>query len=228
MIIENGFLNWCGRIHILDWIGLAIFVLAILGYRYFLAWMLKKSPERLYLGKLQAYRAAWIEAHTGGKESIVAVQTLRNTIMTASFLASTAILLIMGAINLLGNLSTLENTLSRLNFLGTASQNAEMLKILLIILTLSYAFFNFTSSIRGINYLSFILNIPRHKLEDIEGKNTNHVIAQIFLSSGIHFSLGMRAYYFMIPLFLWIFNPLLMIGSTFFMVWIMIRRDLAG
>lgn len=228
MAMGNGFLRWCGSVHTLDWIGLILFVLAVFGYRFFLAWTLKKYPDRLYLGKIQAYRNAWIEAHTGGKESIVAVQTLRNTIMTASFLASTAILLIMGAISLLGNLNALESTLGRLDFLGANSQNAEMLKILLIIITLSYSFFNFTSYIRGINYLSFILNIPRHKLEEIEGGNATQVIAQIFLSSGIHFSLGMRAYYFLIPLFLWIFSPLLMIVATIIMVAVMIRRDLAG
>jgi uncharacterized membrane protein len=213
----------------LDWIGLALFLGMLLFYRFFLAFMLKARPGKLSLGKLQAYRHAWLKTHSGDLNSIVVVQTLRNTIMAASFLASTAIILIMGAVNLLTNLDALEKTVGAFPFFTTAghSMAINLLKVLLIILILSYSFFNFTGYIREVNYMSFIFNIPKDQLDQIEGRDSTQLVSQIFLSSGLHFSMGMRGYYFLIPLFLWIFSPVLMIAATLFILVILMRRDLA-
>lgn len=220
------FVQWCGRISILDWAGLALFLLAVGGYRTFLATMLKSRPDRLYLGKLQAYRNAWIAAHSGDQNSLVTVQTLRNTIMAASFLASTAVLLIMGAVNLLGNMDGLHQAMGSILVPGTPSPAVDLLKILLLIITLSYSFFSFTSYIREVNYLSFILNIPKDQLDAIEDGDSTLLLSQIFLTSGIHFSMGMRGYYFLIPLFLWLFSPVFLIVSTLLILGGLLRRDL--
>jgi uncharacterized membrane protein len=222
------FINWSASVNPLDWGGLAIFVIAVLGYRSFLALMLKNRPDKLYLGKLQAYRNAWIKAHSGDQSGIVAVQTLRNSIMTASFLASTSILLIMGAINLLGSMDSLQITMQGFRIIGPQNPTIDLVKVLLIIVTLSYTFFNFTSYLREVNYLSFILNIPKEKLDEIEGCDATAMLSQTFLTSGIHFSMGMRGYYFLIPLIMWIFSPVLIIGSTLLILFILLRRDLQG
>lgn len=197
-----------------DWLALVLFLFGIFGYRIFLFLMLRKRPDSLFLGKLQRYRAAWIDTHCGGDGSLVVVQTLRNTIMSASFLASTAVILIMGAFNLL-------HTLDR-------ATDPAVVKILLVIILLTYTFLNFTWYIREINYMSYILNIPRAHLEEIEGGTATEHIARMFLDSGILFSLGMRGYYFIIPLLFWFFSPLLMITATLVILYILLRRDLAG
>lgn len=222
------FLELCARISLLDWLALLFFAAAVAGYRSFLGLMLRARPEQLYLGKLQAYRNAWIAVHSGDKNSIVTVQTLRNNIMTASFLASTAIILIMGAFSLLGNLHGLVEALRAFRPGPPTEPAVELLKVLLIIVTLWYCFFNFTSHIREVNYMSLILNIPKEKLDEIEGGDSTLLLSQIFLSSGIHFSMGMRGYYFLIPLFMWIFSPVLMIFTTLFIMLTLLKRDLRG
>lgn len=222
------FLELGARISLLDWAALLLFVLAVAGYRAFLSLMLRARPNRLYLGKLQAYRNAWIAAHSGDQNSLVTVQTLRNNIMTASFLASTSIILIMGAFSLLGNLQGLVETL-RVFRPGPPTEPAvDLLKILLIIVTLWYCFFNFTSHIREVNYMSLILNIPKERLDEIEGGDSTLLLSRIFRSSGIHFSMGMRGYYFLIPLFMWIFSPVLMIFATLLIMLTLLKRDLRG
>ena len=220
--------SWFADIKILDLLGLLLFVLVVAGYRFFLAYTLKARPERLYLGKLQAYRNAWIQTHSGDRNSLMVVQTLRNTIMTASFLASTAVILIMGAVNLLANLESLDRTIGAFPHFGHSDPRMTLLKVLLLIITLSYSFFNFTNYIREVNYMSFILNIPKERLDVIEGGDSTVLISQIFLSSGLHFSMGMRGYYFLVPLFLWIFNPVLMMIATLLIVRHLLRRDLSG
>jgi uncharacterized membrane protein len=221
------FVSLFAQFHLFDWLGMIIFFAGLLGYRFFLSYMLNNQPEKLFLGKLQDYRHAWIDTHSGGKGDMVVVQTLRNMIMSASFLASTAVILIMGAFNLLQTLDTSGKSLTTLAISGHSDPSVEAFKILLIIIILSYSFFNFTWYIREVNYMSFILNIPKSQLDEIEGHDSITQIAQMFLTSGIYFSLGMRGYYFLIPLLMWLFDPLLMILSTLIILYILVRRDLA-
>ena len=217
MSVFTVFLDWISPFHLFDWLALGFFLAGLLGYRFFLALMLKKRPDNLFLGKLQQYRKAWIESHSGDKNSIVVVQTLRNTIMSASFMASTSAILIMGAFNRLYTFGAAAhgNTLSAA---GPSEPSIEVFKILLIIIILSYSFFNFTWYIREINYMSFILNIPKDQLDRIEGSDSTPHIARMFLTSGIYFSMGM----------LWFFSPVLMIVSSLIILYVLIRRDLAA
>jgi len=228
MVEENAVGDYFFKIQSLDWTALVFFILCVVGYRTFLALMLKSRPGRLYLGKLQAYRNAWVNTHSGDQNSIVVVQTLRNNIMTASFLASTAVILIMGAVNLLGSIDTLSTTMAVFQHTPARNPLINLIKVLLIIVTLCYTFFNFSNHIRELNYMSYILNIPKAQLDEIEGGDSASLISGVFLSSGIHFSMGMRGYYFLIPLFMWLFSPVFMILATIFLLIILMRRDLAG
>lgn len=221
------FADWFSKFLPFDWLGLALFLTSLLGYRYFLSFMLKNRPDHLFLGKLQQYRSAWIEAHSGGKDPIVVVQTLRNMIMSTSFLASTSVILIMGAFNLMPTLGSPEK-LQSLRMAGASEPSVEVFKILLIIIILAYSFFNFTWHIRQVNYMSFILNLPKDRLDEIEGGDSTPDIARMFLTSGIYFSLGVRGYYFLIPLLMWFFSPILMIIATLLILYILVRRDLAA
>jgi len=133
--------NWFSKPSSLDWIAFTLFLATVISYRLFLAWMLKKNRDKLFLGKLQAYRNVWIIAHSFCHNDIVVIQTLRNTIMSASFLASTSIILIMGAFHLLGYLNTPQRPVAIFGIFGSTDPIVEMWKIFLIILTLSYPFF---------------------------------------------------------------------------------------
>ena len=227
MSVFSVFLEWFSPFTIIDWIAFIFFLSGLMGYRFFLALMLKKRPDNLFLGKLQQYRNAWIDAHSGSKDSIVVVQTMRNTIMTASFLASTSIILIMGALSLLSTVDPSQNMLAT-SMSGTTAPTKEVFNILMIIIVLSYSFFNFTWHIREINYMSYILNIPKEELDKIEGDDSTPHIANKFLTAGIHFSLGMRGFYFLIPLLMWLFSPVLMFIASVVIFSILIRRDLTG
>lgn len=228
MEVFNTFLDWFTKLRLFDWIGLILFLSGLLGYRFFLALMLRHRPETLFLGKLQQYRTAWIDSHLGSENNIVVVQTLRNTIMSASFLASTTVILIMGAFNLLHTIKSSGQPAEALAITGSAEPDVAVFMILLIIIILSYSFFNFTWYIREVNYMTFILNIPKEQLDTIEGGDSTRHVANMFLTSGIYFSLGMRGYYFLVPVLLWFFNPLLMIAATLVILYLMLRRDLAG
>jgi len=212
----------------LDWTAFALFVIIVFSYRTFLAWMLRNRKKKLILGKLQIYRNAWIMAHTDEKSNLVVVQTLRNTIMSASFLASTAIILIMGVFNLLSFISGHQQSRVVVGIFKSVDPVVEMWRVFLIVITLIYTFINFTWYIRDMNYIGFILNIPKKDLDFIEGRDSTEMISNRFLKAGLRFSMGMRGYYFLMPLFLWLIHPVFMIGALLMVVVILLNRDLAG
>ena len=224
----TGLLSVFSKFSTNDWIALALFLFMVCGYRFFLSLMLRLRPDNLFLGKLQEIRTAWIEANSGGQNSILVVQTLRNTLMSASFLASTAVLLIMGAFSLLPVVAASDGAVNAVYVSGTADPAVDVFKILLIIIMLSYSFFNLTWYIREINYMAFMLNIPKERLDQIEGTDSTAYVADKFLRSGIHFSLGMRGFYFVVPLMMWFFSPVLMICASVTIVFVLMRRDMGG
>ncbi len=228
MSSSAGLLDVFTKFSLGDWGALAVFLSMLFGYRFFLSLMLRHRPDNLFLGRLQEYRRAWIETHSGGHESVLVVQTLRNTIMSASFLASTAVILIMGSFSLLPILASSENARDTFYISGSLDPAVDTFKILLIILLMSYSFFNFTWYIRDINYMAFVLNIPKKRLDEIQGGDATAYLADKFLKSGFHFSLGMRGYYFLVPLILWFFSPYLMMAASAFIMLVLIRRDMAG
>lgn len=86
-------------------------------------------------------------------DALLAVQTLRNTTMAASLLASTAILLIVGALTLTGQARSLQEAWHFLNVFGTLSPELWLIKLLCILRLLFLIFFNFVNSIRVLNHV---------------------------------------------------------------------------
>lgn len=222
------FLDWLSKFQPLDWVAFVLFVFGLAGYRFFLSLMLRFRPNHLFIGKLKEYRKAWLDSHSCGCDSMVVIQTMRNTIMCASFLASTAIILMMAAFNVLMNLQQASTLMKDAYMFNAADPGVEMFKILLIVIILSYSFFNFTWHVREINYISFIINIPKDALDRIEGHDSSEHMVQLFQKAGIYFSMGTRGFYFLVPLLMWFFNPILMILSQCLILFILIRRDLHG
>ena len=98
--------------------GLSVLLLA--GYHVFLGVKLRGDPLYTIQAVNAFSRAAWVESvMTAGNKDVLAVQTLRNSIMGATFLSSTAVLLIIGVLTLSGQGQSLGSTWHSLSILGT-------------------------------------------------------------------------------------------------------------
>jgi uncharacterized membrane protein len=107
--------------HAYDLMGFAVSALALLAYQCYLSWRTRRDPASSALDGLMAARIAWVEVIMKERRDILAVQTLRNSTMTASFMASTAILLIIGVLTLSAQSDKLSSTWSLLNVSGPIS-----------------------------------------------------------------------------------------------------------
>jgi len=196
-------------------------LLLLVLYHVYLYRKMRDDPLSTSLGLARRTRTLWVQTIMEGKKDILAVQTLRNWTMAATFLASAAILIGLGIFNLAltadkqGELSLLIGPL--------ASDHPGFWtgKLVLLGADFLFAFFSFTQAVRYFNHTGFMINLPCNTSTHIEIED----VADILERGGTHYMLGMRAYYMTIPLALWLFDPLWLITGTLLMIAGLYRLD---
>jgi uncharacterized membrane protein len=219
-------IDWLGKLPLLDLLDLCIFLAGTMAYKVFLTRILRGNRKTYYLHQLQSIRNAWIERYGMGRDPILVVQTLRNKIMISSFMASTALILIVGGFNLVFGMDMGKIEPKSLFFFNLQDPDLQIVKVLLIIIVLLYSFFHFLWHTRELHNMSLILNVPEEQLKKITPLWPLNFLTNMYVNSGVHFTLGIRGYYFLIPLLLWMFHPAMMIVSFFGIMLFLVRRDL--
>lgn len=160
----------------------------------------------------------------GVKNGVLAVQTLRNSIMASTLLASTAITLssIIGA--LVSSASGGSSKSLRSFVYGETGNITSTLKYLCLLLCFLFAFVCHVQSIRYASHVSFLVSIP---VGDNAPGLTPEYVNQFIYRSQNFFSLGLRGYYFSFPLLLWIFGPIPMFVCSVVMIFLLYSLDKA-
>lgn len=215
-----------------DWLGstkvdIACFlasVLIVVLYHLYLRYRLKQDPFYTVQAVNTIARTAWVENVMEGNKDILAVQTLRNSTMAATFLASTAVLLVMGTLTLSGQGAHLESSWHALNKVGAVHSEIWIVKLLLLVLDFFIAFFSFASAIRLFNHVGYMINVPLSLAH--QAISPQHVAIHLN-RAGDYYSIGMRAFYFAVPLVFWLFGPLFMLAATLVLLVVLYRHDRA-
>ena len=200
----------------LTWLSFALLLI----YHVHLAYQVKRAPLTTTIGLNMQTRRAWVETIMADRLDILAVQTLRNSSMAASFLATTAILICLGTLNA----AFFSSTVGGLRVISEISQENSgllLIKLLFLIITFFSAFFNFTLAIRSYNHTSFMINIPLAR----DPLMTPEFVARVLGRGMNHYSLGMRGYYLSVPLVLWLFGPYWLATGTVALLYVMYKID---
>ncbi|WP_419787099.1 DUF599 domain-containing protein [Pseudodesulfovibrio sp.] len=208
--------------HLLDIICLIISAGLFSAYHIYAAWRVKHDPIYTLFGANQLAKTAWVVGIMEERKDILAVQTLRNSTMAATFLASTSILLAVGLLSLTGQGEELGQIWHAVNLFGSTARSTITLKLLVILINLFIAFFNFSFAIRLFSHVGFLINAPSE--EASYGSSITFVAMQIN-KAGDYFHIGMRAYYFLVPLIFWLFGPMLMVVATIVVVALIARIE---
>ena len=195
----------------------------IIVYHLFLRAKVRKDRTYTVQAVNAIARTAWVETIMQERKDILAVQTLRNSTMAATFLASTSVLMIIGILTMSGG-GKLESTWHALNVFGAQSPELWLVKLLCLLLDMLVAFFSFSMSIRIFNHVGYMINVPlaqKHKMI------TPAHVATHLNRAGQFYSIGMRAYYFTVPLVFWLFGPHFMLVATIVLLFVLYRLDRA-
>jgi uncharacterized membrane protein len=182
------------------------------GYHAYLRLQLRRDPFYTVQAVNRSARAAWAEhvmERDGG--GLLAVQTLRNTTMAATFFSSTAVLLMIGTLSLTARIDTLSDIFHRLTFGGSVDPQLWTIKILLLLTNFFAAFFAFAMSVRLLSHVGYQISLPREVQTGVH--SPAHVTASLN-RAGRFYTLGMRAYYAAVPLVFWLFGPHFMLAAT--------------
>ena len=206
-----------------DFFAAGVSLTLLAGYYGFLHFKLKSDPFYTVQAVNAAARAAWVDAvMSAGNKDILAVQTLRNSIMGATFLSSTAVLLIIGTLTLSGQGDNLGSIWHTLNLFGAIRTDWWLAKLLALLLDMFVAFFSFAQAIRLFNHVGYMINVPTSM--NHSALSPSHV-ALYLNRAGSYYAAGMRAYYVAVPLVFWLFGPHFMLLSTVILVPVLFHLD---
>jgi uncharacterized membrane protein len=194
--------------YISDLIAIGLSVALIGGYHAWLRNRVKKTPAYTIQAVLNQGRHAWVERVIREKEGILAVQTLRNAIMGATFFASTAVILLVGTLTLTGQASNLSQSWHALNPFFAIDERLWLVKLLLLLLDLLSAFVCFSQAIRLLSHVGMMLAVPPSTTV------TPSFVAGLLIRAGLYHTRGMRCYYFAVPLLFWLFGPVLLVVAS--------------
>ena len=197
-------------------------------YQWRLMRRVRNSPARTVYGMNALARNAWVDSVMQGGRDIMAVQTLRNSTMAATLMASTAIILILGILNMVANADKLGPTLHALNPEGMHAPGIWVFKLMLILVDFFVAFFCFSLAVRGYNHVGFLINVPVTGPADATTLGPTITPARVAAHlnrAAAYYSIGMRTYYVSVPLVLWLFGPVWMLAATVVLIAVLNHLD---
>lgn len=204
----------------LDAIAIAISTLLVLCYYIFL---FTRRPDFTIHAVNRRARQLWVaEVMKHSNKDVLAVQTLRNFVMAATFKASTASLLIMGTLTLSGQAESLAKTWHVLNLIGSQEPQWWIIKILCLLTILIVAFFAFALTVRQLNHVVFMVSLPQ---AETRGPLSPERVAQRLNRAGAFYSIGMRAFFITVPLVFWLFGPMFLVIATIGLIAVLYHLD---
>ncbi|XP_021274382.1 uncharacterized protein LOC110409380 [Herrania umbratica] len=210
----------------LDCALVPIGILLMLAYHLWLLYRIVKHPTKTVIGVNAINRRFWVRAmmEDVAKNGVLAVQTLRNNIMASTLLASTAIML--SSLIAVLMTSSSGNRSSWFMF-GDRSNLAFSIKCFSILVCFLVAFLLNVQSIRYYSHASILINVPVKKMSQHQRHHhlTVEYVATTVNRGSYFWSLGLRAFYFSFPLFLWIFGPLPMVFCCIALIFMLYFLD---
>jgi uncharacterized membrane protein len=193
----------------------------LLGYHVVHFAKLRRAPQATALGLNAQARRLWVEHIMRDKTDILAVQTMRNWTMAATFLASTAIILALGFLNFALTSQGLNELVVAFNPIGVTDHGLAIAKALVVTGVFLFGFVQFMLAVRFYNHAAFLINVPQCP----ECAITPAVVSNTINRGARHYSVGMRSYYVAIPTVLWLLGPIWLLLAALVMTRLSWRLD---
>jgi uncharacterized membrane protein len=205
--------------------ALAFLVSAVLvaAYYAFLVARTRRDPTSSIHGVNELARSLWVKnVMTNPSKDVMAVQTLRNFIMGASLMATTAAFLILGTLTLTGQAENISRSWHSWSLYGSSAAELWVIKVMCLLADFIVAFFAFAMAIRLANHVVFMVNVPGPQAHEALSPDA---VAQRLNRAGAQFAIGMRAFFFAVPLVFWLFGPIFFVIASTGLVFVLHRLD---
>ena len=197
----------------LDWIGLGTWSGLWLVYQVMTERASAAKPN--IATAIRPYRHAWMQQAYARENRVADAALVGNLMQSATFLASTTLLVLGGLFALVGGTDQSARLVQSLPFAQKTSAGLFELKAIVLAMVLVYALLRFTWSIRQFNLVVILLGAfpPAQKPGDPLPAAV-HQAARLNELAGLNFTQGLRAYYYGVPVLLWLINPWMLIAGS--------------
>jgi uncharacterized membrane protein len=195
-----------------DIIAFSASCLFVLTYYLYLAIRTRRAPEASIHAHNAKIREQWVDmVMSSGKMDILAIQTLRNSVIAANFMASTAVLLIIGTLNISEKIGQWTLTWHPLVIGGTTPGVVWQIKLGLLLLVFAIAFHFFSMAIRYFNHVGYMINLPS---EPSKHSGLYHQTCIYLNKAGKYYMFGTRTFFFSLPIIMWFFGPYFLVLAS--------------
>jgi uncharacterized membrane protein len=211
-----------------DWLALAFFFAAWIGYARFAKRRADVQPSLLAAGN--RVRGQWMLQTSKRDVRVLDAVVVQNLSMSPSFFASTTILIVGGLLALLGTSDHAQALVAELPFAARTSALVLDLKLVLLTGVFVYAFFRFTWCLRQYSLGAMMVASAPHfdefaQLGEGERQRFAERAGGMMGLAAESFNDGTRAYYFAFAAAAWLFSPWAFALGSAGVVWILYQRE---
>lgn len=215
-----------------DLLALVFWVVAWVLYEPALKWF--RGPEGVLNTDMARLRIGWMKQMARRESRFMDGQLLGHAINSASFFASSNLLLIAAVAGLLFGGEDAFRSVSSLALIQTSSRFLFEAQLAVVLVALARGLLDFIWSIRQMNYTLTILGaspevrdgepMPPRKIMDAVGEAAARVLNPALGS----FNAGVRGYYFALAACAWMFGPVAFAIATVGAISLLAWRQLAS
>ncbi|XP_058724760.1 uncharacterized protein LOC131596192 [Vicia villosa] len=206
----------------LDVILVPLGFLISIGYHLWLWHKVRTQPHTTIVGINASGRRNWVNAmlKDNEKKNILAVQSLRNTIMGATLMATTSILLCSGLAAVISSTYSVKKPLNDAIY-GAHGEFMVALKYVTLLTIFLFSFFCHSLAIRFINQVNILINTPQDPMSLVTPEYIFEILEKGFILNAV----GNRLFYAGLPMLLWIFGPVLVFLCSLTMAPVLYNLD---
>lgn len=207
---------------LIDWLMIGAGIAVLISYEWRMRALGTVSPAGTAHGAHTAIRSEWVKSAMGKPENgVMIIQTLRNSVMTSSFMATTAALALSGTLTLSGIGST-TSLIWQTDALHSAEQVLRTIKLLLLSITFFLSFLFAAMSVRFFNHTGYLMTtdfsperLPRERALAIAYLNR----------AGRLYSFGLRAFFACVPFLASLAHTWLILPAALLLISMLYRFD---
>ncbi len=188
-----------------DVLGFALWVVVFPLYHTLYPQFARWMPGRTMAEQVDTLRRSWIARVLANMDIVAAAHQTQNLNTVNTFLASSAVILIGFAANMVVGSTPLEN--------------AEVARVVLVMMLLAVAFAHFVSSLRHIGHFTLTIGADPALVDRLHGSAADY-FGGILARASLRYTQGVRTLYSVFPLFLWLFDPwLFAVVTVLWAIW---------
>jgi uncharacterized membrane protein len=209
-----------------DWAALVFFFAAWAGYAVFARRRARTRPS--FLGSSNRVRRQWMLQTTYREVRVLDGVVVQQLSGTASFFASTTILIVGAIVAVLGATEKASDLVREIPFAARTSLLVFDFKLMVLAAIFVYAFFRFTWCIRQYSVgVLLVAAAPEAAAVTDEAQRQDFAdrAGRVMGLAAESFNDGLRAYYMSFAALSWFVSPWVMLAASAGVIWVLYRRE---